>query len=798
MNTLCEEKLPAEKSFQVNLNEFGVCTKKDSLPFSYAHTIACLCAAMITLIQSFCYTETVSLLCVAIDSSSSKADSTTKIIKLTSNSTVSQLISLSAEALGDTFGKSFQQAVIYFKGGADDGNTFDTNDSDSLICINESMVKLGFAGGNFSDFNIENLRKYYFSAASQLFTVQSKKLSELELVGSQEKSRIESFCGEKAEYDRCGTFQMLFEKSAAENSSKIALVFKDSAVTYGKLNAMADSIAFLLNSKGIGRNDIVAVMNKKSIETVAAIIGIIKAGAAFMMVGTDYPAERISIMLNDSQCSMLITTSALDVVDHSTLPRLYLDDTSVFEQSREAPRVKNLHDDLLYVIYTSGTTGNPKGAMLTHKNLLCMWKAWELSYKLKLFDLRLLQLANMTFDVFVGDMTRAFLSGGRMILCPEESRKNPAVIYKLIQQHQINFMESTPLLLSAFIDYMESRKLKISCLRLLVAGSDNCTVKNFEKIKNYFGSGTKVINSYGITETTIDLSFFDSSCDISGMSSTPIGKPMQNINFKILDKLGRISPIMVYGELYVAGDIVGSGYLGKPELTRERFFEADGQWVYKTGDIAKWLPNGNVLLRGRQDNQVKIRGYRIELNEIRIKLLEHPLITDAAVTVFEHGKNNFSLCAYFIAENEVTTACAKKFLEQRLPSYMVPESFLRMSSFPLTANGKTDLKALPKPEEQLLRCVEVSSSERTDKPADKIDHRLRKIIEKKFGVNLTDDSNLSEQEMVNLGINSITLIELMVDVERSFEIEFDDEFMDTDRFTNYGDLLSYVKSKVLS
>lgn len=675
---------------------------------------------------------------------------------------------------------------------------------DAAAVTGRSRMTILYDSGRYCGFEPERLKQCFMRVLKKVLKYPETEIQNIELVSDEEKSRITGFCGKKTDYACHSTFQEVFEQTVRENRYKIAAVYKNNAVTYEQLNGYANAIAAILRKNGTCPEKIVAVMGNKSIETLAGILGIVKAGGAYLAIDPDFPQERIREMLADCHCELLLTMSGAGTVSGLGIKEIQLDDPSIYTANAENPAVLNKPDDLLYVVYTSGTTGHPKGAMITHQNLLCIWRAWEVSYSLRKFDVRLLQLANMTFDVFTGDLARSLLSGGRIILCPEELRKNPVMLYRLIQQNQINFMESTPLMMSAFVDYLESRRLKIQSMKLLVVGADNCTVANFDKIKRFFGDGTRILNSYGISETTIDASFFEGHPDKTVSQNTPIGKPMLNVTFRILDRLGRTQPIMAEGELFICGDILGRGYLGKPDLTKEKFIRSDGcgDRMYRTGDIAKWLPDGNVSLSGRQDGQIKIRGYRIELNEIRQKLLEHPLVTDAAAAVLPQKNGAPVLCAYFIAVEKINVNDIRDFASKGLPSYMVPAFFMQMDAFPVTRNGKINRRALPLPAGLSIgegtgpteRPVGIRSG--AGDQASDVDTRLRMLIREKFGIDLFGSREIDEQALNEVGMNSITFIEIMVEIENQFGFEFDDDYMDPDKFKTLAELSNYIQDKL--
>ena len=389
---------------------------------------------------------------------------------------------------------------------------------------------------------------------------------------------------------------------------------------------------------------------------------------------------------------------------------IYLDkDWEVISQeSEENPITDVTAENLGYVIYTSGSTGKPKGVMIQHNSLVNAYFAWEEAYQLRATPTCHLQMASFSFDVFSGDLVRALCSGGKLVLCPRDFLLDPQKLYELMLQEKVDCAEFVPAVLRNLIQYLEESEQRLDFMRLLVCASDRWYVGEDKKFKRLCSPQTRLINSFGLTEATIDSSYFETTTlDLSVERLVPIGRPFANTQLYILDPHLQPLPIGVPGELYVGGAGLARGYLNRPELTAERFSPnpfKQGTRLYKTGDLARYLPDGNIEFLGRADNQVKIRGFRIELGEIEAELSQHPQVGEIALLVREDEPGNKYLVAYIVPREAVlpTVSELRSFLKQKLPDYMVPSAFVMLDSLPLTPNGKVDCRALPAPDRTRL------------------------------------------------------------------------------------------------
>ncbi|MGB7605871.1 MAG: amino acid adenylation domain-containing protein [Lutisporaceae bacterium] len=605
--------------------------------------------------------------------------------------------------------QNFESRISHIKNNTFSVSLYPSNNMsskcDMILSILEGVkglvLNLGYCTRLFKKETIERFAYLFSNIAREIVANPRKQLKEIDILSEEKKQQLlEAFNQTKADYPYDKVFHQMFEEQVEKTPDRIALVFEKEQMTYKELNEKSNQLARQLKEKGIRNECIVGVMVDRSIEMIVSILAVLKAGGAYLPIDPEYPQDRIEYMLYDSDVQILLTQKKFAEKLQFKSETIDIKDTSIYVGHSSNLPIINKPEDLVYVIYTSGTTDKPKGVMVEHRNLINIADGWRKAYKLDENEIKLLQMASMSFDVFAGDLSRALLNGGKMIICPSDVRLDPPSLYKLMKEHQINMFESTPALVIPLMEYIYDSSQEVDWLKLLILGSDSCLIADFRKLLERFSANMRILNSYGITEATIDSSYYEAStANIEGEGNVPIGKPMQNTSFYILDDNLKPKAIGQYGELYIGGAGVARGYLNKPELTEERFISdpfMKGSRMYKTGDLVKWDSNGNVEFLGRLDNQVKIRGYRIELGEIESHLTRHEAIKDAVVVPWGEGSDKY-LCAYIVAEAAEVQNTIRSYLAELMPDYMIPTYYMQIDSIPLTPNGKVDRKALPKP-----------------------------------------------------------------------------------------------------
>ncbi|GMX65464.1 hypothetical protein Elgi_47340 [Paenibacillus elgii] len=575
-----------------------------------------------------------------------------------------------------------------------------------------------YASSLYSVDTVRRMAGHFTQLIDGIVVAPEAKLSSFEIVTPEEKALLtgtpaDSGVGAAA----CGwqekTIHQLLEEEAERTPDQVAVICEDERLTYRELNEQANRLARTLRGKGVQPDQTVGIMAERSLAMVVGMFGILKAGAAYVPIDPDYPEERIRYMLEDSGAQLLLLTHrrlqerAADAADKV----LFLDTAEVYEAdgTNLVPEAQPHH--LAYVIYTSGTTGKPKGVMIEHRQVIALSEAWRQEYRLREEPVRLLQWASFSFDVFTADIVRSLLNGGQLIVCPGYARHDPEAIYGLLRQHRVTMFDATPALVIPLMNDVYEHGRDIGFLKTLIVGSDQCPVGDFQQLNDRFGASMRIVNSYGVTEACVDSSYYVQQTGDVGSHpypyayrSLPIGKPYPGVRMYVLSAAMALQPAGVPGELYIGGRGVARGYLNRPELTAEKFvddpFEPGGR-MYRTGDAARWLPDGNIEYLGRLDDQVKIRGFRIELGEVEAQLLKTESVQEAVVIAWEDEAGQKQLCAYVVSDRELAIGELRKALSQTLPEYMIPSYFVQLPQLPLTPNGKVDRKALPAPKESM-------------------------------------------------------------------------------------------------
>ncbi len=533
------------------------------------------------------------------------------------------------------------------------------------------------------------------------------QLKDLPLLTDPEKHQLlVEWNSHKINYPRNLCIHQLFEKVVEQTPDAIAIEFAGKSLTYRQLNQQANKIAHFLQKLGVIPDQLIGICVERSLELAIALLGILKAGGAYVPLDPDQPQQRLEFMLQDAGCSLLLTQKRLI----ATIPTyagkvIYLDaDWELIANEEESQPTSNVQlKNLAYLIYTSGSTGKSKGVMIQHSNLINAYYAWEKAYQLPAQVRCHLQMASFSFDVFSGDLIRALCSGGKLVLCPREILLEPQKLYELMRQQQIDCAEFVPVVLRNLVHYLERSQQKIDFMRLVICGSDSWYGAEYSKFCNFISEKTRLVNSFGVTEATIDSSYFEHTTgELTAEQLVPIGRPFANSQFYILDANLQPVPVGVTGELYIGGEGLARGYHNRPDLTAEKFishiFSSEPKArLYKTGDLVRYLPDGNIEFLGRIDNQVKIRGFRIELGEIEALLSQHLEVKETVVMVREDNPGDQRLVAYIVPNGIWQTSEIRNFLKDKLPQYMIPSTFVQLDTLPLTPNGKIDRQGLPVP-----------------------------------------------------------------------------------------------------
>ncbi|HYK22397.1 MAG TPA: amino acid adenylation domain-containing protein, partial [Pyrinomonadaceae bacterium] len=506
----------------------------------------------------------------------------------------------------------------------------------------------------------------------------------------------------EAEIEPIPCIHQLFERQAAAKPEAVAVVLNDERLTYRQLNELANKLAHYLRRLGTGPESLVGVCLERSAEAVVAILGVLKAGAGYLPLASQQPSERLSFMLADARVKVLLTQQHLLTStpwqQTQAIKIICLDKEwpAIEKASAENPPSKVLNDNAAYLIYTSGSTGKPKGVLVSHGNLVHSTFARSRYYQEPLSSFLL--LSPFAFDSSVAGLFWTLCRGGMLVIPDEDSHQDPAYLAELIARYSVSHLLGLPTLYELIL--RQARTGQLTSLRTVIVAGESCPP---ELVQHHAETlpHTALFNEYGPTEATVWSSVHRCDWPIT-QRSVPVGRPVANTEIYVLGPQFQPVPAGVTGEVYIGGAGVARGYFNRPDSTAERFVPNPfsvkaGARLYKTGDLARFLADGNIEYLGRNDFQVKIRGYRIELSEVELALAQHPNVREAVVLATKTNRGDERLNAY-VVPHEAGTANAKQlkgFLQERLPEYMLPSSFVMLDSLPLTATGKVDRNALP-------------------------------------------------------------------------------------------------------
>lgn len=606
----------------------------------------------------------------------------------------------------------------------------------------------------------------HFSNILQDGIVNSQKsLRHLKLIGEKEFEKLKALGTPDHVAAPTGlTVLHTFEQYVKGLPKKTALIYEERRLTYEALNAEANKLAnHLRDEYGVGRGMSVGIITQRSLEMVIAVLGVIKAGACYVPIDPEYPKSRIRYILKDSGVKIVVGDEPSVVDDAEGLTTVSLNHNVVLDQVSTADPVINYSlSDLVYINYTSGSTGKPKGVRVSHANVASVQRAIAEQYQLAELDVRLLQIASVSFDVFFGDLCRSIFSGGTLVICPATDRLSPARMADILVAQRINIFESTPAIVLPLMSYIHQHQIDISWMKIVLIGSDALLAEDYQRLLSQFGDSIRFFNTYGTTETTIDSTYYsvETKEEMIHNSLVPIGRPLQNTKLQILDQNQTQVPVGVNGELYIGGQGVTLGYLNREELNKQRFIQLGGEQWYRTGDQVRWLWDGNLAFYGRMDSQVKIRGYRVELEEIQNVILEASAVREAVVTLFHHEKHYY-LVAYIVGHEPVDEMPLRKAVAASLPAYMVPNFFVEIEAVPLTPNGKIDRKALPAP------TMELSVDGQHIPPRNHTEERLQAIWERLLGIKGIG----VHDHFFEIGGHSLTAIQLMLAVQEELRAD---------------------------
>ena len=580
-------------------------------------------------------------------------------------------------------------------------------------------LKIVYDGRSFDQDTIQRMLGHLETLLTGMAAEPTQPLAILPLLTKAEQDTILALSnGRRVETDRSLCAHELFERQVEKMPDAAAVVFGSSVLTYCELNERANQLAHTLKKLGVEPEVLVGICFDRSLEMIVTILGVLKAGGAYLPLDPTYPTERLAFMIEDAQPAIILTQESMaysqSLCDNLPLPIIYLDKAwpKISQESRQNSSSDTTPENLAYIIYTSGSTGTPKGTQLAHRGL----NNFALSY-LNDFELgpgcRVLQFFAFGFDGSVADIFPTLMAGATLHIPTQAVVMSPIDLYELLQSQAISHMLVPPSLLEALPN------ADLPALRVVLSGGESCR----PAIAARWLSGRRFVNAYGPTEATVAATWHEVTAVSPDTTTIPIGRPIANMSAYVLDRQRRLVPLGVPGELYIGGIGVARGYLNRPELTAEKIIPLSviGEWlsvdsnqftdhrlpttVYRTGDQVRYRPDGCLEFLGRLDDQVKIRGFRIELGEIEATLKQHDALETAVVVAWEDVQYDKRLVAYLVAAEETDVPNStelRQTLSAKLPDYMIPAHFIYLEALPLLPNGKINKRALPAPEDERL------------------------------------------------------------------------------------------------
>ncbi|MEO1348693.1 MAG: amino acid adenylation domain-containing protein [Cyanobacteria bacterium J06635_15] len=586
-----------------------------------------------------------------------------------------------------------------------------------LSCVRNSRglsAELSYDSSLFRVDVIERLAGQFQKLIESVINKPESAIGQLEILSDCDRDQLLiGFNQTQIDYPPNKGIHELFETQANNSPNQIAVVFENQQLTYAELNLRANQLAHYLQKLGVGSEVVVGLYVERSLELIVGLLGILKAGGAYLPLDPALPQERVAFRLQDAQVSVLLSQQQLvEALPEGETRLVCLDSQwkAIAQESGDNLRSEVRAENLAYVLFTSGSTGKPKGVAIEHRQLLNYTNA--ITQKLELSGCT----SFATVSTFAADLGNtvifpALCQGGSLHVISPERVSNPEALADYFSRHAIDCLKIVPSHLAALLT--ASQPEQILPQRRLILGGEVCRWKLIEQIQSY-APNCLIFNHYGPTEATVGVLTYSLSAETPHPAfqqgeTVPIGRPIANTQIYLLDTYLQPVPIGVPGEIYIGGAGLARGYFNRPNLTQERFipnpfnnskFKIQSSKLYRTGDLGRYLPDGNIEFLGRVDHQVKIHGFRIELGEIEVTLRQHPAVQETAVLAREDPSGNQRLVAYLVPnkQSKLTTSELRSFLQEKLPEYMVPAIFVLLKAIPLTPNGKIDRQALPEPE----------------------------------------------------------------------------------------------------
>lgn len=645
---------------------------------------------------------------------------------------------------------------------------------------NELSLRFEYCTKLFSADFIHKFATHYINILSTILKNTIIKIADIDMLSELEKRQLlYDFNNTTIDYPYDETIVDLFEKQVEKTPNNIAVIFENQQLTYKELNEKSNQLARYLIENGVTSNSIVGIMLPRSLEIMIAFLAVLKSGACYIPIDQNFPNERIEYMLENSNASILLKLNATKGVNFRNTSNIDINNSIVYNYDKSNLCTRINPDNPSYIIYTSGSTGKPKGVVLTHKSLmnLTCYLNNVVDYFRNEQYISIASITTISFDIFLFETIISLQKGLKVVIANEAQQTNPNLLDDLIYKYDIKAIQMTPSRMDIFINNKEYMPHLSNLKYITLAGE---ALPNELRNKLLSLGDITIYNGYGPSETTV----FSTFTDVTNSPKVTIGKPLANTYVYILDKNKNLCPVGVPGELYISGNGVGKGYLNNPILTGQSFMQdifKPNLIMYKTGDLVKFLPSGELDYIGRIDNQVKIRGLRIELDEIEKWIMRYDNINKVVLSSSTDKKGRQYLVAYITVKNRISINELKMYLSKHIPKYMVPTHFIILNKFPYLPNGKIDKKMLPLPNE------DITSNKKFVAPTNNLEIKICKIFE-----NLLSVSPISTYDnFFDIGGDSLLAMALQLELLKfNIHISYSDIFM----FPTVKDLADYISS----
>ncbi len=615
-----------------------------------------------------------------------------------------------------------------------------------------------FKPGQFEKDTIEQITRHYVSILKSLVKQPEMTLSSVPMLSETERYQLlTEFNDTKTPYPHNETVSRWFENQANLRPDHEAVIFGNERYTYRQLNERANQLARTLRTIGIQADQFVAIISPHCIELIVGILAVLKSGCAYVPIDPEYPEDRIHYMLSDSKAEIVLTHRSLQVQLPYDGDVVLLDEENSYHADRSNLELFSDAHDLAYMIYTSGSTGNPKGVLIEHQGMAnYIWWAKEVYVRGEKTNFPL--YSSISFDLTVTSIFTPLVTGNTIIVYDGEDKS--AVLSAIMQDSRIDMIKLTPAHLHVI---KEMNIASHTTIRKMIVGGENFSTRLAKSVSKQFKGRLDIFNEYGPTETVVGCMIYRYDAKRDKQEFVPIGTAAANTDIYVADASRNLVPIGVIGEMYISGPGVARGYWNRPDLTAEKFVEnpfIPGAKMYKSGDLAKRLRDGNLVYVGRIDEQVKIRGHRIELGEIEAAMHNVETVQKAAVTAREAEDGLKQLCAYYVSDKPIAAAQLREQLSSELPDYMVPSYFVRLEHMPLTSNGKINRKALPAPEASLQQTAEYVP------PGNEVESKLTDLWQEVLGISRAG----IKHNFFDLGGNSIRAAALAARIHKELDV----------------------------